>query len=184
MPEVAARLTYEDLARLPEDGLRHELIDGEHVVNAAPAPRHQIVASNLSFALNVYVRERRLGRVLDAPIDVVFSAHDVVQPDLVFISIARQEVIGDKSIVGAPDLVVEILSESTRKRDEITKRNLYERYAVSEYWVVDPVLESVKVYRLVADRYQRVAELSTERDESLTSALFPGLTIALHEIFA
>jgi Uma2 family endonuclease len=177
------KFTYEDYLLFPEDGRRHELIDGEHYVTPAPRTKHQAVVSNLLRTLATCVRDRRLGRVFAAPTDVVLSDLDVVQPDLLFISTARLSIMSDRCIQGPPDLVVEILSESTRKTDEIIKRKLYERFAVREYWIVDPELETVKVFALTDRGYIRSPELSREAGESLTTSLLPDFRIPLAEIF-
>jgi Uma2 family endonuclease len=178
------KLTYEDLLALPDDGMRHELIDGEHYVTPAPTPPHQFIIGNLYLLIGNYLRERRLGVVAFAPFDVVFSRYDVVEPDLIYFSTARfKEVVGDKNAQGAPDLAIEILSPSTRRRDEIIKRRLYERTGVPEYWVVDPELETVKVHRLVDGKYQKAAELSLEDDAVLTTPLLPDLRLPLKQIF-
>ncbi|MGE4083154.1 MAG: Uma2 family endonuclease [Vicinamibacterales bacterium] len=183
-PASDLRFTYDDLVHFPDDGKRHELIDGEHVVTASPNTKHQSIVLALGSTLRAHVRACGLGRVFVAPFDVVFSAFDVVEPDLLFVSTARQEgVLTAANVQGAPDLVVEVGSSSTRKRDETIKRRLYERFGVSEYWVIDPELDETKVYRLIDGRYTRVAELALERDEVLESPLFPGLMLPLREIF-
>ena len=144
------KLTYEDLVALPDDGMRHELIDGEHFVTPSPALPHQLILGNLHLLIATYVREQRIGVVMLAPFDIVFSRYDVVVPDLIYFTTARfKEVVGDKNAQGPPNLAIEILSPSTRRRDETIKRRLYERTGVAEYWVVDPKLETVKVHRLV-----------------------------------
>jgi Uma2 family endonuclease len=178
------KLTYEDYLYFPDDGKRHELIDGEHYVTPAPNLKHQTSVGKLHFWLIGFVSPRKLGQVWVAPVDVLLSDHDVVQPDLVFLSKDRMDLAADgANVKGAPDLVVEILSPATRRKDAITKRHLYEKYGVTEYWLVDPELETVEVYRLTNGRYRREAELSAERGDILTSSLFPGLEIALTEIF-
>jgi Uma2 family endonuclease len=177
------KLTYEDYALFPEDGRRHELVDGEHCVSPAPTLRHQTIVANLLFALRLYLRSRPAGQVFTAPADVVLSVNDTVQPDLLFISNARAAILGDKNVQGAPDLVVEIVSDTTRRMDEITKRKLYERFGVTEYWVVDPALETVKIYRRGGDLFQVPAELTLESRPTLTTPLLPGLGIPLAEIF-
>lgn len=184
-PVSGVKLTYEDFVRFPDDGQRHELIDGEHVVTPSPNTTHQRVATRLCALLWSVVRTHQLGQVFVAPFDVVFSEFDVVEPDLLFISRARvTSVLTDANVQGASDLVVEIGSPSTRQRDETTKRRLYERFGVAEYWVVDPELDAIKVYRLADGRFTRVAELALERGEALTSSLFPGLSLPLADIFA
>lgn len=107
---------------------------------------------------------------------MVLSDLDVVEPDLLFVSSGRSSIITEKNVQGPPDLVVEILSETTRKTDEVIKRKLYEGHGVSEYWVVDPELETIKVYRMKDQGYLRAAELSL-------APLLPGLQISLTEIF-
>lgn len=179
----SVKFTYEDFQLFPDDGKRHEIIDGEHYVTPSPITKHQRVLGNLYRLLSTFLHDRRLGSVFIAPLDVVFSDLDVVEPDLLFVSKERSEIITEKNIRGAPDLLVEILSEGTRKTDEIVKRKLYERFGVREYWIVDPLLDSVKVYRLVENVYERVAELTAEKAETLATPLLPGLTIPLPEVF-
>ena len=183
-PASDVKLTYDDFVQFPDDGKRHELIDGEHYVTAAPNTRHQTIAGNLHGLIWTYLRQHAVGRVFSAPFDVVFSDFDVVEPDLVFASKARQaDVLTARHVRGAPDLVVEIGSPSTRKRDETIKRHLYERFGVTEYWVIDPELDTIKVYRLIGGRFTRTSELSLEQDDVLTSPLFPGLDVRLADIF-
>jgi len=178
------KLTYEDYLYFPEDGKRHELIDGEHYVSPAPNLKHQTAVVNLTSDLRDFVRPRNLGRVWTAPVDVLLSDYDVVQPDLVFLSKDRMDLAADgANIKGAPDLVVEVFSPTTRRTDAITKRNLYQKFGVQEYWLVDPELEIIQVHRLTEGFYRREAELSTEQRDVLTSPLFPGLEIALAEVF-
>jgi len=108
----------------------------------------------------------------------------VVQPDLLFLSKDRLHLAaGGANIQGAPDLVVEVLSPGTRRTDAVTKRHLYQKYGVTEYWMVDPELETIQIYRLGPGGYRREAELAAEREDVLTSPLFPGLEIVLAEIF-
>lgn len=184
-PNPDVKLTYDDFLQFPDDGKRHELIDGEHYVTASPNTKHQAVVLALGSALRTHARAHALGRVFVAPFDVVFTDVDVVEPDLLFVSRARQtDILTAQHVRGAPDLVVEIGSPSTRKRDETIKRRLYERSGVAEYWVVDPELDEIKVYRLTDGRYARTDELALERGDALSSPLFPGLTLPLAEIFA
>jgi len=177
------KLTVEDFEQFPDDGRRHELIDGEHHVTPAPSTRHQRILIQLVSHLAPFVRERDLGEVFAAPYDVLLSDTDVVEPDLLFLSKERSDLLTEKNLRGAPDLVVEILSEGTRRMDEVVKRKLYGRFGVREYWVVDPVVETVKVYRLEGDRYERAAELSLEAGDHLTTPLLPGLELGLEEVF-
>ena len=178
------QFTYEDLQGFPDDGKRHEIIEGEHYVTPAPGVKHQVVVTNLARLLGSFVVRERQGRVLVAPTDVVASATDVVQPDVVWISPARAGIATKENLRGVPDLVVEVLSESTRKTDEIIKRKLYERYGALEYWIVDPELERVKIYRRAGEGFAPAVEVAAEAGESLTSPLLPGFSLAVAELFA
>lgn len=177
------KFTYEDYLLFPDDRHRHEIIDGEHYVTPSPSTRHQKISLRLSSTLFLYLRKTKLGEVLEAPCDVVLSNVDVVQPDLLYVSSANASIITEKHVRGAPDLIIEILSETTRKADEVTKRKLYQRHGVAEYWIVDPVIETVKVYRLRENAYVREAELSLETGDTLSTSLLPELEIPLAEIF-
>jgi len=177
------KLTYEDYLLFPDDGKRHELIDGEHYMTPAPSTKHQTIVVNLTLLLGNFIRQNRLGKLFSSPVDVLFSDTDIVQPDIIFIATTRGTIIKDKNIQGAPDLVIEILSETTRKTDETTKRKLYERYGVAEYWIVDPELETVKIYRMTDRAYIRTAELSRETGDILNTSLLPELHLPLVDIF-
>jgi Uma2 family endonuclease len=178
------RLTCDDYVTFPDDGRRHELIDGEHIVTPSPLARHQRISSRLHLALGGHVQATEVGEVFYAPFDVILSDHDVVEPDLLFVSNDRRGIVRDW-VRGAPDLVVEILSPSTRRTDEVTKRQLYGRFDVREYWVVDPDIDLVKVYRRAEDGgFPRVAELSGANDDALQTPLLPGFSMQLRELFA
>ena len=178
------KLTYEDFVLFPDDGKRHELIDGEHFVTPSPNTNHQVISVNLTGMIWTYLQDQPIGRVFVAPFDVVFSNFDVVEPDLLYLSKERAaEVLTSLHAKGAPDLVVEIGSTGTRKRDETIKRRLYERFGVAEYWVIDPELDLVKVYRRTGERYERVAELMLENGDVLTTPLLPSVNLPLAKIF-
>ena len=179
------KLTYDDFVLFPDDGLRHELIDGEHYVTPSPNDKHQTILANLHLLIGPWLRLHPIGKLWLAPFDVVFSRFDVVEPDLLYISNERRaQIATDANVQGAPELVVEIGSPSTRRRDETIKRALYERAGVSEYWVVDTRLDVVRVYRrLNAERFAGPEELSLEAGDVLTTPLLPGLCLPLAEIF-
>jgi Uma2 family endonuclease len=178
------RLTYDDFVQFPDDGLRHELIDGEHYVTPSPNLKHQAVLGNLHLVIGNWLAEHPLGRLFFAPFDVVFTRFDVVEPDLLYMSNERAaEVLTAANVQGAPELVVEIGSPSTRRRDETIKRRLYERAGVSEYWTVDPELDIVRVYRRTHGAFARPIELSAEAGDVLTTPLLPGLDLPLARIF-
>lgn len=180
----SVRLTYDDYVLFPEDGRRHEIIDGEHYVTAAPFLRHQALVRRFVVALAPIIEAGRLGELYPAPADVLFSRFDVVQPDLVFISAERLHILTEKNVQGAPDLVVEIFSPSTRTRDEGIKLDLYERFGVREYWLVDPAHATVTVHRLEDGRFHRAIELSAAAGDALTTPLLPGLSVSLAGLFA
>ncbi len=184
-PETLTKFTYEDLLEMPDDGRHYEILGGELIVNAAPNLRHQRIVLRIAMILHEYVTSRRCGEVFIAPADVVFSAEWVCEPDVLYVSNQRASIMTEANFMGAPDLAVEVISDSSRKRDEIIKRKAYEQFGVDEYWIVDPVLESFKIYRRDAGRYTRAVEISTEtQGASVTTPLFPGLEIDLARVFA
>jgi Uma2 family endonuclease len=175
-------LTYEDLLLLPDDGKRHELIGGEHYVTPSPNFFHQSFVGELSRVIDNFLEEKKLGILLSAPFDVLLSPRDVVEPDLLFVSSSRIGRITDKNVNVAPDLVVEVISESTRRTDKKTKLRLYESSDVIEYWLADPVVQTVEIYsRSQENRLVRTAEY--EETDILKSDLFPGLVINLADLW-
>ena len=182
-PAMPARLTYDDYCQIPDDGNRNEVIDGILHMSPSPIVRHQRVIRKLSVLLSVWAERSKTGEVLFAPMDVVLSKHDIVQPDILFISNERASIVGEKNIQGAPDLLIEILSEGHRRHDEMTKRKLYEAHGVTEYWIVDPALETIKVYRLHKGAYTRAAEWSLEAGDDASSPLLPGFVCQLADVF-
>ena len=180
-PEL--KLTVEDHELFPDDGRRHEVVDGEHVVTPAPTVRHQRVLGRLFAAIHAVVEAAELGEVLFAPTDVVLSRHDVVQPDLLFVARERSAIVSER-IDGAPDLAAEVLSPGSRRTDELLKRRRYEAFGVRELWMVDPELEVVRMYlRESPQRFDRPLELSAERGDRLESTLLPGFSLELARLF-
>src|SRR5262249_50088959 len=143
-------LTYSDYVALPADGRRYELHDGELSVTAAPAPQHQQVSGNLSDVLRAHVKARRLGTVLYAPIDLILSDTSIVQPDLVYLRSDQLSAITARGIEAAPALVIEILSPGTAQIDRGIKLQLYARYRVPHYWIVDPQARRIEVFALAS----------------------------------
>jgi Uma2 family endonuclease len=181
----AVKLTYDDFLHFPDDGRRHELIDGEHYVTPSPNLRHQKILGELHATIHAYLKTHPIGQVFVAPLDVVMSDSDVVEPDLLYVSRERAaDILIPQHVRGAPDLVIEIASKGTRKRDETTKRVLYERAGVMEYWVVDPEIDVVRVYRRVGEAFERPVELRREAGDRLTTVLMPGLEMALDGLFS
>ena len=138
MSTTTRRYTYADLLETPDDGNRYEIIDGELIVSAAPLVIHQWFLYLLSRRFGDYADRHKLGRVLFAPVDILFSTGDTVQPDLVFIRKDRMHILKAALVTGVPDVVLEVLSPSTRDRDLGIKLALYESMGVPEYWIADP----------------------------------------------
>jgi Uma2 family endonuclease len=178
------KLTYDDFLLFPDDGKRHELIDGEHYVTPSPNTKHQTVSMTLAVLIGGWLERNPIGRIYHAPFDVVFSRFDVVEPDLLYLSNDRAaDVLTPLHVRGAPDLVIEIGSPGTRARDETKKRALYERTGVMEYWFVDPEIDVVRIYRRSGEPFTRPVELSRETNDVLTTSLLPGLELPLDRLF-
>jgi Uma2 family endonuclease len=178
------KLTYEDFVLFPDDGKRHEIIDGEHYVTLSPNTKRQRALGYLYLLIASWLEAHPVGQVFLAPFDVILSNFDIVEPDLLYFSNERAaQVLTPQHVRGAPELVVEIASPGTRGRDETIKRRLYERSGVSEYWIVDPDLEVVRIYTREQETFGRVVELSRERNDMLTTPLLSGLEMPLTRIF-
>ena len=181
--ELARRrlLTAEDLASLPDDGNRYEVIGGQLIVSPSPTYRHQRASLKLGNALDTFLTSSGVGQAVAAPMDVHLSNNDVVQPDLLVVLSERSNIIQDRGIKGAPDLVIEILSPSSISNDFLRKSKLYERFGVREYWIVNPESEIVSVQTLDGDRY--ALSIDYGRDDTLTSTVLDGFTLDLALIF-
>ena len=177
---VSTKLTYADYLALPGDDERYELLDGELVLVASPNEPHQRAAKRLAWQLQP-VERSGLGQVYFAPFDVILSDTEVVQPDLLFISQERAEIITHANVQGAPDLVVEILSPSTANRDWTRKREMYARHGVKELWIVDPDAGIVWVMLLRDDDFELAGVYGA--GQSFSSATLGGLTIDLDDVF-
>ena len=177
----STKLTYDDYLLFPDDGLRHEIIGGEHYVTASPVTRHQRILLNLAYLIQTHLEEHPTGELLPGPVDVLLSETDIVVPDLLYVSRERSQIITEKNLPGVPDLVIEILSPSTRSRDKRLKRDLYERVGVKEYWLVDSDLDVVTVCRLAAEAFAE--PLHYERGSTFTTPLLPELDLPVDRIF-
>jgi Uma2 family endonuclease len=180
----SVKLTYDDFVQFPNDRQRHELIDGAHYVTPSPSTRHQQILGRLHLAIGNWLDAQPIGQLFCAPLDVVLSHFDVVEPDLLYVSNERAaEVLTTAHAAGAPDLVIEIGSPGTRRRDQTIKRRLYQRFGVTEYWFVDPASDAIRVYQRMGGRFDAVIELSSDHDDALTTRLFPGLQLSLKMLF-
>lgn len=176
----AVKLTYQDYLQYPDDGKHHEIIDGEHYMTAAPFFSHQYYLKKIVHQMENYLNKTNQGIVLFAPLDVILSDYDVVQPDILYVSKDNYPVIKEKGVFGTPDLVVEILSASTEQRDKKLKMDLYARYGIPGYWIVDPNEKLVFQYIFKENRYFR----NSVCDKKLTSVVIPGLTLDLEKVFS
>ena len=169
-PNPAVKFTYQDYLHTPDDQ-RYELLDGELIMAPAPNLGHQGIDIRLGSLLHTFAQEKGLGEVFSAPCDVVLSDTDVVQPDLLFVSTERAHLLlGGANVLGAPDLVVEILSPSTAGRDRTLKRALYAKHGVKEYWLADPEARTVTVLRLGEDAFEVESHLRRGADADLADA--------------
>lgn len=174
-----SRVTYEDYAKLPEDGRRYEIADGVlELMSPAPTPKHQSVSTELLHCLLGTCKSEFI--LFVAPIDLILADHEVRQPDLVMIHRDRRDIITKRGIEGAPDLVVEILFPSSSKRDRHSKRLSYAKYGVPEYWIVDPGNEALEQYILAGDRYE--LDRIYENGETVQSDRLPCVSFVLHSI--
>ncbi|MBM3998834.1 MAG: Uma2 family endonuclease [Planctomycetes bacterium] len=173
-PRQATLWDYEAYAAIPFDGKRHEIIEGEHFVNPAPSLYHQEVSRHVQFQLYTQIELEGLGKVIDAPVDLQLSDHDIVQPDLVIVTRERKHILTPTKIKGVPDLVVEILSPSNSDHDLKTKRNLYARAGIPEYWIVFPDEHQVLQLTLVDEAY-----VGETRTDSIRMKVPPQATVNL-----
>jgi Uma2 family endonuclease len=174
------QVTYADLERMPDDGRRYEIVDGELFdVTPAPSPLHQRVSKRLQRQLEAYFETAGRGEVFNAPVDVILTPHDVFEPDIVLVTNPSQ--VSGRAIEGAPALLVEVLSPSTTTYDRTTKGRRYAALGIAHYWIVDPVARRIECYRAEAGTHRLVAEAGASG--TLTHPDFPALTIDLDAIW-
>jgi Uma2 family endonuclease len=181
MQRANVRFNYDDYLQLPEDK-RYEILDGELYVVPAPNTRHQRISKKIETALIRQVEEKGFGEVFHAPYDVVLSAENVTQPDILVVRTERLSVIAEANLLGAPDLVIEVLSPGTREKDLAIKRKIYARFGVQEYWIVDPDAATVEVLTLRESGY--ISAGMYRESDCLSSPLLPGLVLPLAEVFS
>ena len=173
------RWTYADYCRIPADGKRHEILDGRHFVNPAPSPYHQFVSGSLYAQLRARIQDTGRGLVLSAPVDVHLASGTIVQPDIVVVRGRTRPISGATKIRVVPDLLVEVLSPSTRRHDQHRKRERYERAGVREYWLVDPEAQSIKQLVLRKGVYVALATATA----SITLRICRGITLDLANVW-
>ncbi len=177
---TSVQFTYEDYLNLPEDR-RYEIIDGELYMVPAPFTYHQKVQGKLFYLIYDYVEDHDLGEVFSAPIDILFSKTDVVQPDIIFIAHENMHILKKENVQGAPDLVVEVLSPSSVKRDYEIKMKLYSRFGVKEYWIADPDAKSVNVY--IRQDQMLTPHNAYQYEDTVHSPLLTDINIPLQSVF-
>ena len=179
MTKAIHKFTYRDYCGIPDDGKRHEIIDGEHFMNPAPNTYHQTVSRKIQFQLFAQIELHERGFVYDAPTDLQLSDHDVIQPDIIVVLKANKTIITPTKIKGVPDLVVEILSPSTEKNDRERKYALYQKSGIPEYWLVDPEDHAIAQFVLRDASY---ALLQTASEE-ITPQHIPDVGVDLRQVW-
>ena len=176
------KLTYEDYEAFPDDGNRYEIIDGEVYVTAAPSAPHQRAVTRLARYLDAHAEERRLGEVYASPFAIVLGPSDIFQPDVVYVSRARSVMIDSRGVMrGAPDLCIEVASESKRKHDRTVKFERYAHYRIPECWIVDTDVRSVAVFVLEQDSYTLLA--LAQGEDQIASRILPDLDLRASTLF-
>ena len=175
------KTTFEEYQKLKDDGFQYEIIEGVMHMTPAPFRRHQMIVGELYRRIANFLLNKPIGIVSLAPRDVKLSEKLTYQPDILFISKQRLHIIGEKNVQGPPDLVIEILSESTANRDLVQKKRLYAKFGVKEYWIVIPGEEIVEIYTLKDALY--VLGKSLGKEDAIESPLLKGLKIDLKKIF-
>ncbi|MFL6212436.1 MAG: Uma2 family endonuclease [Blastocatellia bacterium] len=182
--QIEPLLTVADLDLMPDDSNRYEIIEGELYVSRAPSLTHQILVANIVADFHAFLTVNPLGLVVPGP-GVIFSEYSGVIPDVIFISNERRsEIAAGERVMGAPDLVIEIVSPGAEneRRDRIVKRQLYGKHGVREYWIVYPESRRIEVY-VFDGRALTLANTFAEHDE-LTSAVLPGYRVKVEKLFA
>lgn len=172
------RMTAAEFFARPESNEPTELIKGELIVSPAPIPMHQRCSRRLLITLDTLIPD---GELFDAPIDLLLDGENILQPDLVWVSARGRCTITDKLLQGPPELIIEILSPGTTRRDRDDKFEIYERHAITEYWMVDPLEAYVEVYTHRNGSYARQGVYGV--GESFVSAVVGGQTVDLNRVF-
>jgi Uma2 family endonuclease len=175
----AKHWTYEEYYNLADDQ-RYEVINGNLLRPPAPDTWHQDWLGELFLLVKLFVRKNNLGRTFIAPVDVVLDEENVVQPDLVFVAADNLRIIERRAIFGTPDLLVEIISPSSVRRDRYVKQALYTRFGVKEYWIGDAANRSMEILTLTEGRYE--LHCAAEQRGKLTSLVLPGLEFDLADM--
>ena len=174
-------LTAHDYREMPDGPPYFQLIEGEIYMSPSPNWFHQEILTNLAEIFLHYLRKKRIGKIYFAPLDTFLTDLNVYQPDVVFVSNRRKSILKEDGVDGAPDFVVEILSPRTAKYDRGAKRDIYARTGVGEFWIIDPELKSIQVFRFEESADVPVATYGLK--QKFTTPVFPGLNISVAEVF-
>lgn len=176
------QVTYEMYREMPEDSGRFELLDGVlELMSPGPSATHQSIGRELEFKLMQSCRSDYV--IFYAPLDVILSQTNVLQPDLMMIHRSRLHIVTDRGVEGAPDLVVEIMSPGSRKRDKVLKMRMYARHGVPEYWIVDAVSRTLEQYRMNDGGEHYILQALFEGDDVVTSDKLPCVSFVVSDIF-
>ena len=183
---LVKNMTYAEFRALefPDDDLfNYELLDGEIVQKSSPSLQHQRISGNIYFQIRLYLTQNPIGEVFHTPLNVVLEDRSAPQPDIFFVAQDRDFILDEKEgvVIGTPDLIVEIISPSSVQRDRYQKKELYERFAVREFWLVDPQNRSIEIFTLAQNKYQLHA-FADESGNTVTSLVLPGLEISVTQI--
>lgn len=186
MAVVAKKMTYQEFRQLEfdeNDPFLYELINGELVKKSAPNPRHQKILAILFNKIFNFVTEKNIGQALCAPVDVFLDDYNAPQPDIVFVKQERIEIIDwEEGILGRPDMVIEIMSPNSVKRDRFDKKDLYEQFAVPEYWIVDPQNMTIEIYKLQNNRYELISFAA--QSGIVRSEVLGGWDLEINQLFS
>lgn len=175
------KFTYEDYLKLPDDSKRYEVLNGELIMAPAPTTAHQRLSLNLSVELVLFLKKEKLGELFYAPFDVVLDDNNIVQPDIVFVTNEKKDIVTDNNIKGTPDLLIEILSPSTGYYDLVEKKEIYEKFGVKEYWIIDPQKKWIEIYSLKQNKYSLLIRI--EKKGKIKSSLLTKLDLDIYKIF-
>ncbi|MFN4256217.1 MAG: Uma2 family endonuclease [Saprospiraceae bacterium] len=183
---LVKKYTYAEFRSLefPDNDLsNYELLDGEIVQKSSPSLQHQRISGNIYFQIRLYLTQNPIGEVFSAPLDVVLEDRTAPQPDVFFVSKERDFILDEREgvVIGTPDLIVEIISPSSVQRDRYQKKELYERFAVREFWLVDPQNRSIEIFKLAQNQFQLHA-FADETGASIASTVLPGLEISVPKL--
>lgn len=181
MPAVKEKSTVKDYKLLPE-GAPYQLIEGELVMSPSPTTQHQIISANLFKKISAFIDEKKAGLLLYSPVDIYLDDENVFQPDLVFVSQQRRDIIKDDGLHGAPDVVIEILSPSTAYYDMKKKFKIYEKFGVKEYWIVDPEMKNIQLFSL-SEQGKYLMSIDVTGQGAVASGVLKGFEIVLDDVF-